>query len=177
LASSINEAKAVSTLNRDFGEYRFLSIDPVSLIVDETLNSVVVVNIIFAVVGVVFLVLSALLFSSFVKDSINGKEKEINTLRAMGASTKNACKIFVLEALFFALLTTLIGSLFGWGLLICANWSFNYDLAIAKMALYHYGALNVIIILALAVSASLLTPIFHIKPIADKKIIDAVNAD
>jgi ABC-type lipoprotein release transport system permease subunit len=177
LASSINGAKAVSTLNRDFGEYRFLSIDPVSLIVDETLNSVVVVDIIFAVVGVVFLVLSALLFSSFVKDSINDKEKEINTLRAMGASAKNTCKIFVLEASIFALLTTLIGSLFGWGLLICANWCFNVNSASAGMALYHYGALNVIIILALAVSASLLASFFHIKPIADKKIIDAVNAD
>ena len=177
LASSINGAKAVSTLNRDFGEYRFLSIDPVSLIVDETLNSVVVVNIIFAVVGVVFLVLSALLFSSFVKDSINDKEKEINTLRAMGASAKKACKIFVLEASFFALLTTLIGSLFGWVLLICANWCFNVNSASAGMALYHYGVLNVIIILALAVSASLLASFFHIKPIANKKIIDAVNAD
>ncbi|MBP5090941.1 MAG: ATP-binding cassette domain-containing protein [Bacilli bacterium] len=174
LASSIKGRKAVSALNHDFGDYRYESVDPVSEEFTSSVDSMFLINIIFIIVGGVFLIFSSLLFSSFIASSVKDKEKEIGIIKSMGASSADVCKVFVSQALIFALSTSLLGFLFGWGWIIYANQIFVFNSSI-DMALYHYGALNFLLILAIAVSVSFLSSFLPIKRIAKKEVGDVVK--
>ena len=80
-------------------------------------NIIMLVNTIYKVrdiafyVGIVFLIFTITLISNFIATSIEYRKKDIGILRAMGARSVDAIKIFIWEGLFIALVSATISSI------------------------------------------------------------------
>lgn len=79
----------------------------------EVISCYEVLDIVFLVLSIVFVLFTLLLFSNFISVSISYCKKEIGILRAIGASRGDIIKIFGYESLIIGILSWII-SIIGW---------------------------------------------------------------
>lgn len=62
-------------------------------------------------VAIVFLIFSIILISNFMYNSVSSRKKDIGILRSLGAKSTDVMKIFLVEELMIAILTTILSSI------------------------------------------------------------------
>ncbi len=113
-------------------------------------------------------VFAGLLLMNFIGVSIVNKKKEIGVLRAIGASGKDVCKIFLSEGIFIGLINFLLSYI----ALIIISIVINHKLSISVLI---PGVLQAVLMLALSLGIVFVSTILPIIKIARKKPIDAIN--
>ncbi len=147
------------------GEYQKLFSNEVMNFVDQIKN-------IFIVAAVVVGVFSALMLFNFISASINAKRKEIGILRAVGATGKDVFKIFACESALLTGISFVIASILAFITCIILN---NVTLGMSGLVFCKYGIVNVLLILLISVSISLVATIAPVVKEARKSPVESIR--
>ena len=147
------------------GEYQKLFSNEVMNFVDQIKN-------IFIVAAVVVGVFSALMLFNFISASINAKRKEIGILRAVGATGKDVFKIFACESALLTGISFVIASLLAFITCLILN---NVTLGMSGLVFCKYGIVNVLLILLISVSISLVATIAPVVKEAKKSPVESIR--
>lgn len=113
-------------------------------------------------------IFAGLLLMNFIGVSIINKKKEIGVLRAIGASGKDVCKIFLSEGIFIGLINFILSYI----TLVIISIVINNRISISVLL---PGVVEAALMLALSIVVVILSTIIPIIKIARKKPIDAIN--
>lgn len=130
-------------------------------------------NIIYGV-GLFFVILASILIFTFISTSIVDKQKEIGTLRAIGASGKDISKIFIAEGLIIALITSVLANTGIGVIVVLLNQAINqaYD---TPLTLLYISIINVGLVIFLALFIVFLSTFLPIRKIIRMKPIHAIK--
>lgn len=138
-------------------------------------NIVGTLYVVFLWVGVVLAVFAALLLFNFISMSISNKKKEIGILRAMGARGADVFKIFFSESgiivgicIVFAVLGTFLVT-------VILNGFIHSGLGL-PVALFSFGALSVVLMVAVAAVVAFVGTFLPVWFTAKKKPVDSIRA-
>ena len=176
VSSSISTRNAFDLLNESHGTYRYMTADPVSSDVRIQINSLVYTQTIFGVGSILLAIFSALLLMSFINGSVRDKEREIGILRAMGASTSDVFKTFLIESSFIGVMSAVIGNVISWVFVLLMNLSARGQ-SIYDGDLYRFGFPVVAILFGVALLISFLASLKPIITICKKDAVEAIRCD
>jgi ABC-type antimicrobial peptide transport system permease subunit len=123
--------------------------------------------------GLGLAVFSAVLLMNFISTSISYKKREIGILRAVGARSSDVFKIFFSEAFIIAIINFVLASVTS----IAAVLVLNYYMRNSgiNITLLSFGAIQILLMLAISVTVALLASFFPVYKIAKKKPVDAIK--
>ena len=156
------------------GSYSFTLLDSKVSTVITIASMLVILTKVFLYVGIGMAVFSALLFYNFISVSINNKKREIGILRAVGAKKIDVFKIFYSEALIIALINFLLSTIATFWISASVNSAFQKELSLS-FGLMNPNIFTVLMILAVALGASILSASLPVIRLANKKPIDAIQ--
>lgn len=136
--------------------------------VDQILN-------IFLAAGVGLAIFAALMLSNFIAASINGKEKDIGILRAVGARGSDIFKIFITEALIITLSCFAIASFASLGVCAIVN-HFIMEAGVTTLSLFIFTFPDVLMIFAIAIISAFAATSFPVKKTVSKKPVEAIRS-
>lgn len=143
-------------------------------------NIIMLVNTIYKVrdiafyVGIVFLIFTITLISNFIATSIEYRKKDIGILRAMGARSVDAIKIFIWEGLFIALVSATISSI----LLVFISKYLNVVMissSISTVSPFIIGKRQILMIYLLVFIVVIVSSVIPIRKISLLRPIDAIK--
>lgn len=143
-------------------------------------NIIMLVNTIYKVrdiafyVGIVFLIFTITLISNFIATSIEYRKKDIGILRAMGARSVDAIKIFIWEGLFIALVSATISSI----LLVFISKYLNVVMissSISTVSPFIIGKSQLLMIYLLVFIVVIVSSVIPIRKISLLRPIDAIK--
>lgn len=143
-------------------------------------NIIMLVNTIYKVrdiafyVGIVFLIFTITLISNFIATSIEYRKKDIGILRAMGARSVDAIKIFIWEGLFIALVSATISSI----LLVFISKYLNVVMissSISTVSPFIIGKRQLLMIYLLVFIVVIVSSVIPIRKISLLRPIDAIK--
>ena len=128
---------------------------------------------VFLYTGIAMAAFAMLLFYNFMSISINNKRREIGILRAVGARGVDVFKIFYSESAIIAAINFVLAtvSLFIVGMVL----NNKIAEAIPGLVLLKVGIVEILLVLATALVASILSSILPVTKIARQKPIDAIR--
>ena len=173
LSPSRPSPKIVEALREAFPTYSYCLQDRITDSLSAQFGFMRIVQLVAALVGIVFGFLSSFLLLNCVLDSIKTKKKEIGILRSLGASTSDIFKTFALESLFLGLISSIIANIVGWLLVFWVNSSYVFDGV--NVTLFDYGPLVVIIVFGASLLISSLASMFPILNMCRKNTIDVIK--
>lgn len=129
---------------------------------------------VFVVVGIVFVIFAALLFSNFIGVSISYKKREIGILRAIGSRGSDVFRIFFAESFVIAMINFVLSFLAT--VLICAwaNSLIRNETGLL-LTLLNVGIRQFVLLLAVCLFIAFIASFLPVKKIASKRPIDAIR--
>ena len=176
VSSSISTRNAFDLLNESHGTYRYMTTDPISSDVRIQIDSLVYTQAIFGVGSILLAIFSAVLLMSFISGSVRDKEKEIGILRAMGASTSDVFKTFLIESSFIGAMSAIIGNVISWVFVLLMNMSAR-EHSIYDGDLYRFGFPVVAILFGVALLVSFFASLKPIITVCKKDAVEAIRCD
>jgi len=141
--------------------------DSAKEVVDKIMN-------IFLAAGIGLALFAALMLSNFISASINGKEKDIGILRAVGARGSDIFKIFITEALIVTLCCFALASAATVGVCAIVN-SFVISSGVMKLSLFIFTLPDAVMIFAVAIVSAFAATILPVKRTVEKKPVEAIR--
>ena len=126
------------------------------------------------VLGIGFAVFAAVMFCNFIATSIANKKREIGILRAVGARGLDVLKIFLNESMVIALINWIVSVIACYAGTVFINSYLRDEFGILVTVL-NFGALQVVLLLVIAVVVAILASAFPVYRISHKKPIDAIK--
>lgn len=126
------------------------------------------------VLGIGFAVFAAVMFCNFIATSIANKKREIGILRAVGARGLDVLKIFLNESMVIALINWIVSVIACYAETVFINSYLRDEFGILVTVL-NFGALQVVLLLVIAVVVAILASAFPVYRISHKKPIDAIK--
>lgn len=129
---------------------------------------------VFAIIGAVLAVISALLLFNYISVSISDKRKEIGILRAVGARGSDVFKIFICESLMIAIICGVLAIVAA----IVACFIINTVTASSAIAiqLLNFGLINGLIVLGIALVVAFIGTILPVFFAARKVPVESIRA-
>ena len=129
---------------------------------------------VFAIIGAVLAVISALLLFNYISVSISDKRKEIGILRAVGARGSDVFKIFICESLMIAIICGVLAIVAA----IVACFVINTVTASSAIAiqLLNFGLINGLIVLGIALVVAFVGTILPVFFAARKVPVESIRA-
>lgn len=128
---------------------------------------------VFLIVGIVMAVFSGLMLLNFISNSISSKQKEIGILRAVGARGLDVFKIYFSEAGIICGICFIISSILSKVGCIIVEQEVAEGLHIA---LFDFGVLNILIILAVSLFVGLLGTFFPVFKASRKAPVESIRS-
>lgn len=159
---------------KDFDELEFKHQNEYSEVLYEVEKSTENIQRIFYAVGIFLALFTSFLIFSFISSSVKNKQKDIGTLRAIGARGLDVSKIFIIEGLIIAIAAAIFGT-------IAMTFGINqindlitkgFDAALVNL---YVNWLNISIVFALAVIIILIATFIPVMRIIRMKPIDAIK--
>jgi putative ABC transport system permease protein len=154
--------------------YKLTFVDPTLANVETYAKIIGVLTQVFVWVGLAFGIFALLLFYNFISISINSKKVEIGILRAVGAKRSDVFKIFYSESFIIALINFILATA------ITFYISFDVNVALVNAFSLAFNVMSpnilvVLMILGVALGASIISSILPVTRLANKKPIDAIH--
>lgn len=131
-------------------------------------------NTIFFIIGGVFASFAGLLLFTYISISIVNKQKEIGTLRALGASGKDVAKIFVSEAIMIGLFTGLVANIITSIIILLINQYFT-NLFQMTFVLLYINIYTILIVFSLSLLIVFISCYLPIKKLTLMKPIQVIK--
>lgn len=126
------------------------------------------------IMALVFGVFSAILMYTFISNSIYQKQKEIGTLRSLGARGIDVSKIFIFEGIFIALYSSIISSVASIFLINILNNYLTKNFSL-NIVLFYPNPLSILVIFLLSIIIFSLSTYLPIRRIIKMKPINAIK--
>lgn len=122
---------------------------------------------------IAFVTFSIFLITSFVSTSVTYRKKEIGILRALGARSFDAIKVFLVEGLIIALISAVLSSSL---LVVVTRWMNGIIMAGTSIVITPFivGIRQVVVTFVLVIAVTIVANIIPIIKISSKKPIDAI---
>ncbi|MDF2700161.1 MAG: transporter related protein [Haloplasmataceae bacterium] len=130
-------------------------------------------NILYIVGGVISLFAAFMMFT-FISTSISSKQKEIGTLRAVGARGIDVSKIFITESLIIAIFASVLANILTAVVVILVNNSITKNFEVPLVLLY-VNILSILAVIGLAVIVVIISTYLPLKRITLMKPIKAIK--
>ncbi len=140
----------------------------------STASILVILTQVFLYVGIAMAVFSALLFYNFISVSINNKKREIGILRAVGAKKSDVFKIFYSEAFVIAMINFLLSAVLTLVIASQVNAAFRTNAGVS-FGIMQPNVFTILMLLGIALGASLISASLPVIRLANKKPIDAIQ--
>jgi len=125
-------------------------------------------------IGVVFVVFSSLLFSSFIGTSISYKKEQIGILRAIGSRGADVFRIFFAESFIIAMINFVLS--FGGTIAVCAALNLALKSSTGLMlTILNVGIRQALLILGVCLLCAFVATYIPTRKIAAKRPIDAIR--
>ena len=160
-----------SLTSSDF--YLWVSDSSVSTVI-STASILSILTQVFLYVGIAMAVFSALLFYNFISVSINNKKREIGILRAVGAKKSDVFKIFYSEAFVIAMINFLLSAFLTIFISAQVNAAFSSS-AKLSFGIMQPNVFTILMLLGIALGASIISASLPVIRLANKKPIDAIQ--
>jgi len=131
-------------------------------------------NELFYIIGLVFIVFTSILILTYITSSINDKQKDIGTLRAIGARGIDVAKIFITEGILISIISSFIGIILYGVVVNLINTNISEEFSTALIILY-INKLSILIIFVLSVVIVTLASLIPVIRIIYMKPIDAIK--
>ena len=141
--------------------------------IDSAVDAVDMLSQLFLLIGVVMAVFSMLLLFNFISVSIANKKKEIGILRAVGARSTDVFKIFYSESAIITVICYLLAIIASYILCAVANAQITAQLSVA---LFVFGPLSWLVMLAIAVFTSFIATFLPVYSAAKRKPVESIRA-
>lgn len=129
---------------------------------------------IFLAAGVGLALFAALMLSNFIMASINGKEKDIGILRAIGARGSDIFKIFITEALIITLSCFALASVASLGVCALVNY-YLAETSVTTLSLFIFTFPDVLMIFAISIISAFAATAFPVHKTVKKKPVEAIR--
>ncbi len=126
------------------------------------------------IIGAVFSVFTSFLIFTFISSSVSNKQKEIGTLRAIGARGIDVSKIFIIEGLIIGLFASIISNIATGFLISWANHSITSEFKVNLVLLY-INPLSILCVFVLAIIVIIISTFIPLKRITLMKPIKAIK--
>lgn len=125
-------------------------------------------------VSIIFIAFASMLIFNFLSSSIVDRQKEIGTLRALGASGKDIYKIFILEGLFIAIIAYFITLILLYITINILNTAICtiYD---TPLILFYWDFINIFILLIISLIITLISSVVSLKRYINNKPINVIK--
>ncbi len=154
--------------------YKLSFVDPMLTNVETYAKVISILTQVFVWIGLAFAIFAVLLFYNFISISINSKKVEIGILRAVGAKRIDVFKIFYSESFIIASINFILATIITFYISFRVNSGLvdAFGLAFNVMS---PNILVVLMILGVALGASIISSILPVTRLANKKPIDAIH--
>jgi ABC-type lipoprotein export system ATPase subunit/ABC-type lipoprotein release transport system permease subunit len=119
---------------------------------------------IYVAVGMALFAIILLMFYIF--SSINSKKQDIGILRSLGARNNDLFKVFTTESIVFSVLSSILATLFVWGLMVFANKEIQ---RMGEEIIFFKFGLEVLVIFAVSLVSALISSFIPMLKMASKK--------
>lgn len=169
----VNElVKMLNTINQDDS---IIVLDgPIMMGIEMVDNLVSILSPVFLIAGIVLAVFASLLVCNFISVSISYKKKDIGILRAVGAKSTDVFKIFFSESIVIVLLC--IACSIAASIVVCNILNAQFAAMLSGVAIFVFGPINIIILIALALVSTFLATFFPVNSAAKKKPVESIRA-
>lgn len=126
------------------------------------------------IIGAVFATFASFLIFTFISSSVANKQKEIGTLRAIGARGIDVSKIFIIEGLIIGLFSSIVSSIISGILIYLINHSITKEFKIDLVLLYT-NPLSILTVFVLSIIVIIISTFIPLKRITLMKPIKAIK--